>query len=67
MIVVHLDTGTFIRRLPVNFSYCVHIVLICETINVIINWKSLNPLIVPLNCLITTLPRVVGQVYMTQL
>ena len=37
MIVAHLDTGTFIRRLAVNFSYCVRIALICETINVIID------------------------------
>ena len=37
MIVVHLDTGTFIRGLAVNFSYCVRNALICETINVIID------------------------------
>ena len=37
MIVVHLDTGTFIKILAVNFSYCVHIALICEKIYVIID------------------------------
>ena len=40
IIVAHLDTGAFIRKLAVNVSYCVLIALICETItfcNVIID------------------------------
>ena len=32
IIVAHLDTSAFIRKLTVNFSYCVLIALICETI-----------------------------------
>ena len=44
ILVLLSDTGgalskywCFIRRLPVNFSYCVRTALVCETINVIID------------------------------
>ena len=32
IIVAHLDTGAFIRKLAVNFSNCVRVALVCETI-----------------------------------
>ena len=37
IIVVHLNTCAFIRKLAVNFSDCVLNALICETINVILD------------------------------